>query len=201
MKTRFIYPVGTRAQLRIYWDGGPCTKNSTYHNAMKHLEDSDVMHDVIGGTIDDHPDDEWPTACQDCGTPVPADGKKQKQVFRKTLYTDGTSWRGFPGPGDMFYADWYACTPGPTSNCHYRWTNCHGGHLMVICPNGAHWDTGSRASNCTMPEETTHRCWVVHGDPRTGVVHVDKTGHTCGAGGGSIIAGDYHGFLHNGILT
>jgi hypothetical protein len=33
------------------------------------------------------------------------------------------------------------------------------------------------------------------------MVHVDKAGATCTAGAGSIIAGDWHGFLHNGQFT
>ena len=37
--------------------------------------------------------------------------------------------------------------------------------------------------------------------PRTGNVHVDKSGDTCAAGAGSILIGGYHGFLHNGYLT
>jgi lambda family phage portal protein len=55
----------------------------------------------------------------------------------------------------------------------------------VRTPGGT-WDIDGRASNCTRPDDDTHRCWVRHGDPRTGVVHVDKDGDTCGAGSGSI---------------
>jgi hypothetical protein len=32
-------------------------------------------------------------------------------------------------------------------------------------------------------------------------LHVDKAGLTCQAGAGSILCGNYHGFLHNGELT
>jgi hypothetical protein len=50
--------------------------------------------------------------------------------------------------------------------------------------------------------DKTHRCWVRHGDPDKGEpVHVDKAGHTCAAGAGSIATPGYHGFLHNGQLT
>lgn len=44
-----------------------------------------------------------------------------------------------------------------------------------------------------------HKCWVRHGEPPD--LHVDKAGVTCNAGAGSILSGDYHGFLHNGFLT
>jgi hypothetical protein len=70
---------------------------------------------------------------------------------------------------------------------------------MVVLPNGHIWDVDGRASNCDMKEDRTHRCWVRHGDPPN--VHVDKNGHTCHAGAGSILSGNYHGFLHNGELT
>lgn len=76
-----------------------------------------------------------------------------------------------------------------------------GPQLTVICPNGHQWVIDSRASNCALPYEYGHRCWVRHGDPRTQPITVDKNGPTCAAGGGSIMAGDYHGFLTNGILT
>lgn len=46
-----------------------------------------------------------------------------------------------------------------------------------------------------------HKCWVRHGDPRASNVTVDKNGDTCSAGAGSILAGDYHGFLQAGVLT
>lgn len=74
-----------------------------------------------------------------------------------------------------------------------------GPQLTVVCPNGAEWTIDSRASNCTLPYDYEHRCWVRHGDPPN--VTVDKNGLTCAAGGGSIQAGDYHGFLQNGVLT
>ena len=70
---------------------------------------------------------------------------------------------------------------------------------MCKLPNGREWDIDSRCSNCTLPDDRIHRCWVRHGEPPN--IHVDKNGHTCSAGAGSILAGDYHGFLHNGELT
>jgi hypothetical protein len=50
-----------------------------------------------------------------------------------------------------------------------------------------------------MPNDRLHRCWVRHGDAPE--LTVDKNGKTCGAGGGSIVSGSYHGFLRNGFLT
>ena len=72
-------------------------------------------------------------------------------------------------------------------------------HLQVICPNGQGWDIDSRASNCTLPNDNEHKCWIRHGEPPN--ITVDKNGKTCSAGAGSIQAGNYHGFLINGEFT
>lgn len=73
-----------------------------------------------------------------------------------------------------------------------------GPHLCVMTPGGR-WNIDSRASNCGLPYDLEHRCWVRHGEPPN--VTVDKNGLTCTAGGGSIQAGPYHGFLRDGSLT
>jgi hypothetical protein len=75
---------------------------------------------------------------------------------------------------------------------------CSGPVLCVRTPGGV-WRIDTRASNCGLPYDYEHRCWVRHGEPPN--VHVDKNGLTCNAGAGSIQCGDYHGFLHNGELT
>jgi hypothetical protein len=77
--------------------------------------------------------------------------------------------------------------------------------LICIVPCSRHksgttwWHIDGRASNCTMPGDTEHRCWVRHGEDG-GVIHVDKNGHTCAAGAGSIQVEGFHGFLHHGVL-
>ncbi len=94
-------------------------------------------------------------------------------------------------PGACYDAHWY-----------HNWRKGSDGRsLMVVLPNGHHWFIDSEASNCTMKGEQTHRCWVRHGKPEDGTLHVDKDGNTCKAGGGSIQSSDYHGFLHNGHLV
>jgi hypothetical protein len=105
---------------------------------------------------------------------------------------------GRPEPGDVFWEDWL---PENT-----YWDNHKGPHLMAVCPNGTRWNVDSRASNCELPDDKTHRCWVRHGKPEDGTLHVDKQGHTCKAGGGSIwvdkgTPNEYHGMLHNGQFT
>lgn len=221
MKTRFVRAVGIRASLRIYWGDSECPNccgkgSPGYHNShVQLMDDMDPNADNVGGEISDYPDDRWPMKCDHCEATVPVvadvlctcgcgemvrpDGAPRRQIFRKTLYgTPDGSWIGEPQPGDLFFADWYHS--GGTQ-CHY-WNNCTGQHLICILPNGDTWDTNSRASNCTMQEDKTHRCWVVKGDPSKGEpVHVSKEGPTCAAGAGSIVSGNYHGFLHHGQLT
>lgn len=89
--------------------------------------------------------------------------------------------------GAIYYADWYKDRLGPD-----------GRHLIAKCPGGHIWHIDGRASNCTMREDHEHRCWVRHGTPPN--LTVDKSGNTCAAGAGSIQAGNWHGFLRNGIF-
>lgn len=151
-----------------------------------------------------HADPRWPVQCEACEYRFTA--RDYWQVFQELIYRlpDGREAPLDELPvGAMWNAwwlnDWYA---GPD-----------GLSLMVRTPGGD-WLVDGEASNCTDPavkhpkteggktwHERTHRCWIRHGDPRTGQVHVDKNGPTCAAGAGSIAIGGYHGFLHNGELT
>lgn len=79
----------------------------------------------------------------------------------------------------------------------FTWQNEIEAHLIVKTPGGD-WDIDSRASNCTLPNDKLHRCWVRHGEPPN--IDVNKSGITCKAGAGSIIVGGWHGFLRNGYL-
>lgn len=120
-------------------------------------------------------------------------------------------------PGAMWDASWYR-----SGNGGEPWTGPDGISLVVKLPNGNDWTVDQEASNCTRTQwgpgtyrdaegversaeklwqGRTHYCWIRHGDPRTGEVHVDKNGETCAAGGGSILSGSYHGFLRHGYLT
>lgn len=198
-----------------YGRGGP-----GIHNAQIWIADSSTIADwEMAGSADQYPRASFPTKCDhcdavvppeparipcDCGTPnctrAPS-GAPQYQVHRRRLYEPSSGDRRvrdeFEG-GDMYWGDWYGCSEnGP---CPAGWTNCSGKHLMIELPNGRIWDVGSRASNCTLPEDTEHRCWVLEGDPERDRITVSKSGKTCSAGGGSIQAGDYHGVLTSGVL-
>jgi len=103
------------------------------------------------------------------------------------------------GPGAMWYSTWYI--DEKTGHFHLG----HKGGWSVEPPlsvrtPGGDWLIDGRASNCTMPEDNEHRCWPRQGTaPR---ITVSKSfGNTCSAGGGSIISGDYHGFLRDGYLV
>ena len=99
------------------------------------------------------------------------------------------------GVGAMWRATWYPR--------NMTWNNETEPHLIVCCPNGPEatrdWDIDSRASNCGLPEDRLHRCWVRRGEPPN--LTVDKAGVTCAAGAGSIALPNWHGFLRNGELT
>lgn len=196
LKTRFIQENGTTAWLRIYWsDSCPTsngTKHKSFHNAQIPLTETDKIGDwELGGQVEDYPDDRWPTKCDHCDELVPEGAKRQ--VFRKRRYNTKS---GLPEPGDLYYIDWYGKKDG--GGCVFH-SNCNGSHLFAILPNGQEWDIDGRASNCTMPKDRVHRCWVQKGKPPN--VTVSKDGNTCKAGGGSIASGDYHGFLRNGSFT
>lgn len=199
LKVRLATICGTRAWLRIYWGNTECPNclgggKPGYHNAQIHLGDTH-QKDAWGylGELEDYvKDSRWPTKCDHCGMVAPPNAVKQ--IFRKRLYDTPS---GELEPGCLFWADWYDCKE--RGKCHWGWTNCDGLHLMAVCPNGHEWDIDGRASNCTLPDDTTHRCWVRTGTPP--IITVGKGGITCSAGAGSIMAGDYHGFLQDGYFT
>lgn len=198
LPVRMANLIGTRASLRIYWGDNECPNcvghgSPGYHNAMHFLGDSSEPHDYkyLGEPEDYKDDPRWPKKCDHCQAVAPED--VQRQVFREPLYDTPS---GRLEPGCLYWVDWHGCADG---HCVAGWTNCDGKHLHAVCPNGRHWDIDSRASNCTMRDDTTHRCWVRTGEPPN--ITVGKSGRTCAAGAGSIQAGDYHGFLHGGVFT
>lgn len=96
------------------------------------------------------------------------------------------------GPGAMWNAHWMPTSEGSVD----------GRYIVVRLPNGHEWAMDGPSSNCTRPGEP-HDCWCRHGDPPR--LTVDKNPEpgrsTCAAGAGSIQAGNFHGFLRDGILV
>src|SRR5579872_4789958 len=72
--------------------------------------------------------------------------------------------------GAMWFADWYLpsyCGPD--------------GHVLVVrTPPNHDWIVDGRCSNCTLPNDRDHNCWVRHGVPPD--ITVDKNGRSCAAG-------------------
>jgi hypothetical protein len=155
-------------------------------------------------------DARWPTGCA-CGyvfSETDAWQANVEHLYRRA--SDGALFTLKDAPvGAMWDAAWYRGEDGRGGE---PWTGPDGLSLVVKTPGGD-WLVDQEASNCdrtqwaTRPEGgqrwsgRTHYCWVRHGDPRTGIVHVDKNGTTCGAGAGSILTGGWHGFLHHGQLV
>jgi len=222
-----IYWGATQKIGTTYW--GPCPNtyglgSPGIHNATRFLGDKIAggYDDSYGGDLSDYDDDMWPTACDHCDAVVPErelepcncgtpncmkekEGSPHRMLSKRILYQDAAgalAVRGELEAGDMYWATWYDCAT--KGHCIHGWTNCDGKHLIICCPNSngsTHpWDVMSRASNCSLPADTTHRCWCLVGDPESGKISVGKTGRTCGAGGGSIQTGDYHGVVSDGVL-
>jgi hypothetical protein len=143
-------------------------------------------------------DERWPRHCE-CGYEFTDSDNWQLFTERLMQRSDGgplTTMRDAPA-GAMWFA-WWMKHRNESGLYGCDWDNQTTPELIVRTPGGS-WNIDSRASNCTMPQDRTHRCWVRHGEPPN--IHVDKSGHTCNAGAGSIVCGKYHGFLHNGQLT
>jgi hypothetical protein len=187
--------------------GGDCPKSPYGHRAERVLSVAELP---LGEEVKialhscEWPAD-FPMLCQYCGVDM-AHG-----VVFSLSYGAARHWRDSKtgsergcisefGPGAMWRADWYGRSDG-SGLYGWDWDNLREPPLHVHTPGGD-WNIDSRASNCTLPKDRTHRCWVRTGEPPN--VNVSKGGpgaHTCGAGAGSIRAGDYHGFLRNGYLV
>jgi len=175
-----------------------CPLNGGYHDASAPFSDVEAEQQPNGYyriPDDDMPPKEawagWPTHCA-CGYEFVEDD--EWQVFGELLYRRGdtgelTTLRSAP-PGALWRSTWLEHQP--------HWCGPDGQSWHCKTPGGD-WHIDGRASNCTMPDDWEHRCWVRHGVAPD--FTVDKEGRTCAAGAGSIMAGSYHGFLRNGHLT
>lgn len=193
--------VERRLERGVMWDGTCGTSNL-------HCARWDV-----GPAVDDSPasidyDDRTGVACDHCGESVPWDAPDVPCDCEPDCTETTPPLRRFGSSRTIYDTEDGRLHPGDMRLgvpylerehwCSGRWTNCDGRHLYAILPNGHEWDVDSRANNCDMPDDFTHRCWVREGEPP--LVTAGKSGHTCTAGGGSILAGDYHGFLRNGVF-
>jgi hypothetical protein len=213
-----------------YPDIPPCPTRFKYHNALVWIDEiaapigADGIVQYAEGVTRVEPflaDPRWPSACA-CGYVFDERAEFQiftDQIYRRTDTGELTTLRD-AGPGAIWNAAWLS------DWSHYRGPD--GRSLVVRLPNGHDWQIDGIASNCDAPcqdcgrpmhlhfadTETRkanaiecrklnprpHKCWIRHGEPGTPSFHVDKNGVTCNAGAGSILAGNYHGFLHHGHL-
>lgn len=187
VKTFWLEPTGRyRAYLRVYCPCGGETQRVVGEFEGNPVESPAPEWDSII----------WPANCDQCHQPLhfDLDGDDPRHctqvVGRPPLYTTPTGQvvaLNEAEPGAMWDATWRG-PKGSDGRC-----------LTVRLPDGHDWCIDSRASNCTMPDDTEHRCWVRHGEPPE--ITVNKDGLTCGAGGGSIQTANWHGFLTAGELV
>lgn len=188
----------------------PCAKSTYGCDAMFELGEGDVLY-TSDGYIDAtkrkpmpaRNDPRWPKTCTACGQPFTE--KDEFQLHTKQIYLRADTGARFTlrdaPPGACWDAWWISeRKKGCPTGCGYMVGPDHRS-LVVKCPDGHEWMINNRASNCTLKDDNTHQCWVRHGKPEDGTLHVDKNGNTCSAGAGSIATGKWHGFLHNGELT
>lgn len=180
-----------RRSLRRYTrpsNGWTCGEG--WHQA-KVLMDEVPDEGSPGGDLWPHDDPRWPATCEECDYAFGEDDRWQlftEHLWKRSDNEEVTTIRDAP-VGAMWYADWMSID---------RWKGPDGRTLMCKTPGGE-WMVDGVASNCTLPDDTEHRCWVRHGVPP--MVTVGKEGgRTCAAGAGSIATGSYHGFLRNGFL-
>jgi hypothetical protein len=194
---------------RYHSAGGGFSCAEGYHSALVYVGVEDAAYDDSHGRSHlaarpkvAHDDPRWPAQCdKGCGyvfTPDDAWQDWQELLYRRTdtgevrVLHQGAPAPEAPSaePGATWDAWWMPYSRGDDGLC-----------LVVRCPDGHDWMVDSRASNCTLPDDNDHHCWVRHGDPRDCRVTVDKNGRTCAAGAGSIQTPQWHGFLRDGQLV
>lgn len=164
----------------------------TYHDATNLIGKGTVGVDHEHDHVEfyDKRDPQWPTKC-DCGY----------------IFQDTDTWQVFD-PHEYRRADDHATSfrlhdaqPGAIWRAEWYESFWHGadGKCYVCKTPGGEWIIDGRASNCGLPDDDIHKCWVRHGEAPN--FTVDKNGNTCVAGAGSIQQGGYHGFLREGFLT
>jgi hypothetical protein len=220
IKAFFLEPTGEqRVYLRTYQDcmrsGQPCPGRS-YHDARV-LVGTRPEQKLGDGCIaalskEDYPPEHWPVTCG-CGYRF--SDQAVRQVFTESLYRRSDSGEVCTlreAPEGAIWDAWWCCTPdrmGADGRC-----------LVAKVPGGHEWMIDGRASNCDSPcrhcvrpyhqhspkpddcpgyeDARPHKCWVREGTPP--LLTVGKNGITCGAGAGSILTPNWHGFLRNGIF-
>lgn len=193
-----IEPTGeARLSLRRYTSA---RSGREYRDAMNEIGTASVTVDARRGgwhvdaarELPPKDDPRWPKVSDDGYVFQDED---EWQVFTDRLYRrvdsgELVTLRDAP-EGAIYRADWYEDVPslcGPDGRAY-----------VAVCPGGGVWHIDGRASNCTLPNDTVHRCWVRHGEAPD--FTVDENGVTCSAGAGSIQTHNWHGFLRGGVFV
>lgn len=181
----------------------PCPITGGYHNSEALLSAGVYVEEVLtydshtnkvsSGDRYNHHSPHWNNTCE-CGYEF--NPNDDWQYNPRVLYADPagklSTLKDQP-PGAMWRLTWLE------NRGDAQWCGGDGQAWNVRLPGGRDWAIDGRANNCTNPQENTHRCWCRHGvAPK---FTVNKLGNTCEAGAGSIISGDYHGFLTDGFLV
>lgn len=222
IKCFLIKPNGKASRwLRRYktTEGSSCPLTGSYHNAQVPIEDSlNPENRSDEPAIREMYKDQWPAKCN-CGYIFSEEDPKQ--IFSQNQYIDeaGKVYTLNSAPvGAIWDATWFhemdeyrgpdglslVCkTPGGDWMMDGRASNCDSSCKTCGVPYKDHKNVGSdtvKDNSCdTYEDYKPHKCWVRHGEPPN--LTVDKNGVTCGAGAGSILQKNYHGFLTNGELT
>lgn len=185
----WLEPTGEVRYRLFFEEQGDCPTSwdGKHHTAGVPCSEEQFAARPFGSSV------ERPTHCEKCGYAFTDAGSFKgggsKRVYHRVDTGEEVDLVTAP-PGAMWDAFWLVGHYAPTED---------GRVIMVKCPGGGEWCIDGRASNCTMPNDKVHHCWVRHGEPPN--LTVDKNGATCNAGAGSIISGNYHGFLRDGQFT
>lgn len=185
IKCFLIEKTDDRYSELVLIEPGDCVEAGRYHSAR--VEIGFMGKDAA---MPERSDPRWPKCCDRCKKEFGPESRRSMSMevnfWRRVDTGEVKKLNEFPA-GAMWYADWMG-----------KFYNGPDGHVLIVRTPGGEWNVDSRASNCTMKTDDTHKCWVRHGTAPE--ITVDKNGHTCAAGAGSILCGDYHGFLRNGYL-
>lgn len=191
----WVVPTGKKHCHRGHW----CDACSTYTQLMVPLAEWD----------EPFPDPRPTIACRKCGAQVPMNSRgldteyhapSTGEVFETQRDLPVGAVYEHPSV-DGEYHNWTTNGAKGKRYIVHRPNEQDGRVLCCVLPDGHPWTIDSRANNCTLPDDDEHWCWVRHGRPEDGTLHVDKEGKTCSAGAGSIQTGRWHGFLRRGRLV
>lgn len=203
-----VVPTGEGYESLIITEDGQCIENFKYHRSEVvvrrfALGENDVYPE--GWISDDERKVKAVKYCTRCGN-----HNFSEAALNRIGGSKGRGWERLDtgqradnlndfGPGAMWFVSWYK-NDETGLYTHPGFGKGFSESPLSVRTPGGDWLVDARCSNCSLPEDDTHKCW-----PRTGIapeITVDKNlGHTCNVGGGSVIQGDYHGFLRGGFLV